>query len=108
MAKLTPIQQMQGQNQPLEVVGYLFDCPGCELSHEVYIRPYKNSVGASWEFNGDLDTPTFTPSINIKVTRTDGSIALRCHSFVENGSIRFLSDCTHSLANQQVNLPEQE
>ncbi|MCZ4340562.1 hypothetical protein O4H52_03015 [Sphingomonadaceae bacterium G21617-S1] len=28
-----------------------------------------------------------------------------CHSFVRNGQIEFLSDCTHALAGQTVPLP---
>lgn len=28
-----------------------------------------------------------------------------CHSFVSEGVIQFLSDCTHSLTNQHVELP---
>jgi hypothetical protein len=31
-----------------------------------------------------------------------------CHSFVRDGRIEFLSDCTHSLAGQTVELPEIE
>jgi hypothetical protein len=29
-----------------------------------------------------------------------------CHSFVENGRIRYLSDCTHAYAGQTVELKE--
>lgn len=29
-----------------------------------------------------------------------------CHSFVRDGRIQFLSDCTHKLANQTVDLPD--
>ncbi len=32
----------------------------------------------------------------------------QCHSFIEKGKIRFLPDCTHSLAGQTVDLPENE
>jgi hypothetical protein len=30
----------------------------------------------------------------------------RCHSFVRNGRIEFLGDCTHALASQTVDLPD--
>jgi len=30
----------------------------------------------------------------------------RCHSFVTDGRIQFLADCTHALANQTVDLPD--
>jgi hypothetical protein len=29
-----------------------------------------------------------------------------CHSFVTDGRIQFLNDCTHSLAGQTVDLPD--
>jgi hypothetical protein len=31
---------------------------------------------------------------------------LVCHSFVTDGKIQFLSDCTHALAGQTVALPD--
>ena len=31
---------------------------------------------------------------------------LTCHSFVTDGRIQFLADCTHPLAGQTVDLPE--
>lgn len=30
----------------------------------------------------------------------------RCHSYVRNGHVEFLSDCTHELAGQTVELPD--
>ncbi|MBD2489029.1 DUF6527 family protein [Aulosira sp. FACHB-615] len=101
MSKLLPIEE-SGQ-----IVGYLFDCPGCGNSHAPYIRPFKNDKGASWTFNGDMNKPTFQPSILAKVERTDGSKIMVCHSFVTDGRIQFLSDCTHELAGRTVDLPEQ-
>ncbi|WP_375495931.1 DUF6527 family protein [uncultured Nostoc sp.] len=100
MSKLLPIED-NGQ-----IVGYLFDCPGCGNCHAPYIRPFKNEVGASWTFNGDLEKPTFQPSILATVERTDGKTMV-CHSFVIDGRIQFLSDCTHALAGQTVDVPEQ-
>jgi hypothetical protein len=32
----------------------------------------------------------------------------RCHSWVKNGEIQFLSDCDHALAGQTVPLPAVE
>jgi len=29
-----------------------------------------------------------------------------CHSFIRDGKIQFLGDCTHALAGQTVDLPE--
>lgn len=78
------------------------------VDHAPYIRPHKNSMGASWTFNGDLEKPTFSPSILVKLERTDGGKTKICHSFVELGQIRYLSDCTHHLAGKTIEMPEQD
>jgi len=36
----------------------------------------------------------------------DGVSEYRCHSFVRDGRIEFLSDCTHALKGQTVDLPD--
>ena len=36
----------------------------------------------------------------------NGWTCKRCHSFVTDGRIQFLSDCTHALAGQTVDLPD--
>jgi hypothetical protein len=68
-----------------------------------------------WGFNGDLEFPTFTPSVLVTIHWGNGKpredpefeeTEKRCHSFVTDGMIQFLSDCTHPLAGQTVNLPE--
>lgn len=71
-----------------------FYCPGCKETHGVRVAGPN-----SWGWNGDLDAPTFTPSIAAR-----GMIF--CHSFVENGQIRFLSDSEHALAGQTVPMPD--
>lgn len=81
-----------------------FRCPGCGWTHMLNLDPDRGKP--CWKFNGDLDAPTITPSINASWSREDGPAVKRCHSFVEAGSIRFLPDCTHGLAGQTVSLPE--
>jgi hypothetical protein len=90
-----------------------FWCPGCEMMHVVKVEG-----SPAWGFNGDHDRPTFTPSVLAQGTQrlTDDEHArvmrgeafeprpLRCHSFVRDGQIEFLSDCTHALAGQTVPL----
>lgn len=76
-----------------------FHCPGCNSSHVIIIE----GEGA-WGWNGSLEQPTFTPSVLVWNSRPE----LRCHSFVTDGKIQFLSDCFHALAGQTVELPEVE
>jgi hypothetical protein len=93
-----------------ETTGALsFKCPGCHYRHEVYVYPNKNRTGHTWEWNGDWQKPTFTPSILFRTAFTDpdrkNSV---CHSFVTDGRIYFLSDCTHSSAGKSIDLSEIE
>lgn len=88
----------------------LFLCPGCGENH---------MINKTWTFNGDAVKPTIKPSILCRGKRllTDEEIArvmegetveladTVCHSFVTDGKIQFLPDCTHALAGQTVELP---
>jgi len=63
----------------------------------------------AWTFNGTLDQPTLSPSILVRWREwnADGSETNHaCHSFVRDGRIEFLGDCTHALAGQTVDLSE--
>ena len=94
--------------------------PGMERSPENAGKPI-------WGFNGDLERPTLTPSILWRTGHYAGAMPLGecpickraqerehetfcvvCHSFVRDGRIQFLPDCTHALAGQTVDLPEIE
>lgn len=87
-----------------------FDCPGCSTateieSHTVPVKPYALN---GWTWNTSLDKPTLEPSVLVhEMNSTDGKIkSPRCHSYVRDGRIEFLSDCGHALAGQNVDLPE--
>lgn len=99
----------------------IFWCPGCNGTHVV-----KTGAGG-WGYNGNADRPTFTPSILIRTghhaeghkpgaacwctynaQHPDKPPVFTCgvcHSFVTDGQIQFLGDCTHPLAGQTVPLP---
>lgn len=73
-----------------------------------------------------MDKPTFSPSLLIDSERYDPPVTPEnheqwkrepwpqkkvrfvCHSFVRDGMIQFLTDCTHKLAGQTVELPDVE
>jgi hypothetical protein len=91
----------------------MFYCQGCGLCH---------CVNNSWSFNGDYEKPTFSPSILVRGTLplTDEEYDLLikgervvptpyvCHSFVTDGNIQYLNDCTHELAGQTVVLLDED
>lgn len=103
-----------------------FNCPGCSSVHAV---PVNGTFSPSWGFNGNLDSPTFTPSIKAEWTSfsEQGKADYEdwyaagmpdrkgvefdrcphiCHSFVTNGVIEFCPDSTHSLSGQKIPMPE--
>jgi hypothetical protein len=96
-----------GVNNQGEIQGYSFYCPGCKRRHVVYTKE-QSPGGACWSFNGDIDKPTFTPSIFVNPKNHECHVPElhSCHSFIRDGKIQFLNDCTHELAGQTVELPE--
>jgi len=52
-----------------------------------------------WTWNGDTEKPTLKPSI-----RTRGGKGVVCHTFVNDGKVKFLTDCSHELAGQTLDL----
>jgi hypothetical protein len=98
----------------------VFWCPGCDEPHGVTIRE------GSWTWNGDAERPTFSPSVLVRsghfIPDHAGScwctynaehpdapapfVCRTCHSFVVDGRIQFLGDCTHTLVAQTVDLPD--
>lgn len=81
-------------------VSYAFDCPGCGIGHSFRVE----GNGPRWTFNGDVDKPTFSPSLLVRWRHQDRDMV--CHSFVTDGRMQFLTDCTHSLAGQTIDMPE--
>lgn len=94
--------------------GFAHWCPGCGEIHVIF---------DSWQFDGDLNSPTFDPSVKVTgkqgvvdqlghwtgewVLGPDGkALDQCCHYFLHAGRLQFLVDCTHGLAGQTVALPD--
>jgi hypothetical protein len=100
--------------------GYVYWCPGCDEHHYVRTKPNEQSQG--WSFDGNVDLPTFNPSVKVTGKQTvivngewtgewvrgpDGkALDKSCHHFVRGGKIEYLSDCTHAMAGKTVDLPD--
>lgn len=97
---------------------YLFWCPGCKMGHtfitkwgtsELTQRRIKGmSSPPLWTFNGDMNKPTFSPSLLYRYTDTKGDVPkdMVCHLFLRDGIIEFLNDCTHGFAGRKVPLED--
>lgn len=90
-----------------------FMCPGCKHRHFIYDSETELSHGEPvWQFNGDFDKPTIRASVLVygwgfnSSTGKHDIMVDRCHSFITDGMIQFLSDCQHPLAGQTVELPD--
>lgn len=113
----------KGKLRILEGGSVTFYCNGCKEYHIVHIEGNNRPV---WGFNGDYEKPTFSPSILVRnghyvpghedqcwckfnKEHSDNPAPFKCmscHSFVIDGKIQYLSDCTHELAGQTVDLGE--
>lgn len=84
-------------------------CPGCKRSHSINYKMPTNPQPV-WQWNGSLTVPTFHPSVDCSGYEPTDDFEIdkpyKCHSFITNGVIHFLSDCTHSLAGQHIPMPD--
>ena len=88
---------------------YYVYCPACERAHRFIVENEENPEHC-WEFSGELDWPTFRPSllVNCGPLKLGGRDEV-CHSYLRNGVWRYLGDSTHKLANHHtpmVDFPE--
>ncbi len=98
MAKTLPVRSNG------ETIGYMIECPACGCGHLFYTNHPDKKHDHNWTFDGNLDSPTFSPSMLVYPSHNQK----RCHSFVRNGKIQFLNDCGHQMAGQTVELPDMD
>lgn len=79
--------------------GQVYDLPG---QHSVRVKPHHQD---GWGFNGDLESPTLTPSLRV---RYGEELDYQCHFFVRNGQIQYCGDSTHALAGKTVPMEDME
>lgn len=61
-----------------------------------------------WTWNGSVEAPTLRPSILSSGTSFLSDGEHRCHSWVNDGSVIFLDDCSHDLAGKTMDLLDVE
>ena len=58
-----------------------------------------------WTFNGDMDKPTFRPSMLMTYPTENKELGLvGDHFFVTDGKIQYLNDCHHEMAGKTVDM----
>ena len=83
------------------VIGYRVLCPACQYCHTFRTVKTPGETVDIWEFDGNFDSPTFTPSMGANGNGNYPN-APYCHSYVTDGHWEFLKDSTHRLAGQTV------
>jgi Family of unknown function (DUF6527) len=106
--KAQPLKQIDNAYQPClpeEATHIRLSMP-CPISDRVLpiITKGDRKNSPCWSWNGDTEKPTLKPSILTRTETYKGIIV--CHSFVTEGKAHFLSNCTHDLAGQTVDLLE--
>lgn len=86
-----------------------FICAGCAAAQHgtgLHMLPVNcaDVKNPQWDFDGNLDKPTLNPSILTRSMHNGKPFV--CHSYLRNGVFEFLGDCTHSLVNQHVEMPD--
>lgn len=86
-------------------------CPGCNSRHAISINGAHNHSGATWTWNGDVDRPTFHPSVHITLGPWNDEEGFHpkttdCHYFITNGQIQFCEDSAHALKGKSLELPD--
>ncbi len=76
--------------------GWSIYCEACETEHMFDDR---------WTFNGDIEKPTFRASMLSNGGGGNPYLPI-CHSFVTDGKIEYLSDCTHKFAGKTLDLQD--
>lgn len=90
--------KIKGLNNQAGVVScYIFYCPACQCVHPFEVP--------RWDFNGDLERPTFTPSLRV-FQREGDTRATACHLFLKDGRIEYCGDCPHAMAGQTIECPD--
>ena len=97
LIKHTPFLWQRGPN-------YLHWCPGCKCGH---VYPTKRENGPNWGFNGNVESPSFTPSMLIYTPiyrngEPTGERHVRCHYYLTDGQIRYQPDCPHEFSGKTV------
>lgn len=85
-------------------------CPGCqEIDADtgdkyggLHLLPVRGdkSKRPTWDWNGDCEKVTLSPSILTKMSHRGDNFV--CHSYLQDGVWKFLSDCTHPFANTEI------
>ena len=102
--KAKPLKLIDSGYEPCgieEVTHIVLNVPGPIPTRIIPVQIKDKRAGTgNWTWNGNVNSPTLRPSV---LSRQPPIV---CHSFIKDGQIQFLSDCTHEYAGKTVDLLE--
>lgn len=95
----------------VEEATHIYFEPPCGVGRRMLPVVHKNATRKGtncWSWNGDLEKPTLKPSILNRFVSPDESISPSwvCHSWVNDGQVIYLDDCTHEGRGKTLDLLE--
>lgn len=86
-----------------KIIGYWVKSPA--TGNDVLFWTKDGNPNVNWDFNGDFEKPTFTPSMLMTYPEECAERGyVREHFFVTYGKIHYLSDCRHAYAGKIVDM----
>lgn len=105
--KLSPVLWRKRRKVKPEMAYYLHWCQGCGHCHTYPTGGISDR--ANWNFNGNIESPSFTPSMHIFIPAMmlDGEQRPQrtiCHYYVTDGNIAYQMDSDHEFRGQTLPL----
>jgi hypothetical protein len=110
------LHRLVGDSGP---IGWCHYCPGCRHTHCFNVEQptrawpeFNIAGGVKWSFNGNLERPSFSPSMLIQTggwkSPEGKDIPQRtlCHYVLSDGVINFCADSAHELTGRAVPLAD--
>lgn len=90
-----------------DLYAYVFWCPACRELHPFHVNAAYTNTGTAWQFDGNMEAPTFSPSLRVLGLGKPGDTTAartKCHLFVKAGRIQYCNDCPHELKGQTIDM----
>ena len=106
--KAQPLKRVDGAWEECsadEATDLMIRVPGPFLTRIIPVMRSGTRQGTpNWTWNGSMESPTLKPSILTSGVEESTGKPYCCHSFVNDGRIQFLGDCTHEFAGKTMDL----
>lgn len=91
---------------PEEATHVMLNVPGPIPTRVIPVMTKGTRAGTgNWTWNGSIEAPTLRPSV-LTTFEPYQRPKVVCHSWINDGNVQFLNDCTHAFSGQTLELLE--